>query len=141
MAITDVTQLTRALHEAEQHRRQWEAVNAAVVIADARAPNMPITYVNPMFERMTGYTSAEVIGRNCRFLQGGDLHQPGLIAIKAAIGNCINGYAILRNYRKDGSMYVNELFISPVKDGKGELTHFVGIQHLRLNETVPDKNL
>ena len=141
VAITDVTQLTQALHDAEQHRRQWEAINAAVVIADARAPDMPITYVNPMFERMTGYTSAEVIGRNCRFLQGSDLQQPGLVSIKAAIGSCKNGYAILRNYRKDGSMYVNELFISPVKDSKGDLTHFVGIQHLRLNETVPGRNL
>lgn len=141
VAITDVTQLTQALHDAEQHRRQWEAINAAVVIADACAPNMPITYVNPMFERMTGFTSAEVIGQNCRFLQGSDLQQPGLVAIKAAIDDCKNGYAILRNYRKDGSMYINELFISPVKNSKGDLTHFVGIQHLRLNETVPSKNL
>ena len=141
VAITDVTQLTQALHDAEQHRRQWEAVNAAVVIADARTPDMPITYVNPMFERMTGYTSAEVIGRNCRFLQGTDLQQPGVLTLKTAIDSSKNGYAILRNYRKDGSMFLNELFISPVKDSKGELTHFVGIQHLRLSETVPGKNL
>ena len=141
VAITDVTQLTQALHNAEQHRRQWEAVNAAVVISDARAADMPITYVNPMFERMTGYTSAETIGKNCRFLQGSDLNQPGLIAIKAAIAGGKNGYAVLRNYRKDGSMFLNELFISPVKDSKGDLTHFVGIQHLRLNDAVAGKNL
>lgn len=141
VAITDVTQLTQALHNAEQHRRQWEAVNAAVVISDACAADMPITYVNPMFERMTGYTSAETIGKNCRFLQGSDLAQPGLIAIKAAIAGGKNGYAVLRNYRKDGSMFLNELFISPVKDSKGDLTHFVGIQHLRLNDNVAGKNL
>lgn len=141
VAITDVTQLTQALHDAEQHRRQWEAVNAAVVISDARLPDLPITYVNPVFERMTGYASAETIGRNCRFLQGNDLNQPGLTAIKAAIKSCTNGYAILRNYRKDGSMFLNELFISPVKDGKGEVTHFVGIQHLRFGDAASGKNL
>ena len=141
VAITDVTQLTRALHDAEQHRRQWEAINAAVVITDARAPDMPITYVNSMFERMTGYASVEVIGLNCRFLQGSDLQQPGLVAINAAISGCANGYAVLRNYRKDGSMFISELFISPVKDSKGELTHFVGIQHLRLNDGTLGRNL
>jgi PAS domain S-box-containing protein len=141
VAITDVTRLTQALLEAEQHRRQWEAVNAGVVISDARLPDMPITYVNPVFERMTGYTSAEVLGHNCRFLQGRDLHQPGITAIKAAIQSQTNGYAILRNFRKDGSLFLNELFISPVKDGQGVVTHFVGIQHLRFGDVAPGKNL
>lgn len=141
VAITDVTQLTQALHEAEQQRRQWEAVNAAVVISDARAPDMPVTYVNPAFERMTGYSSAETLGRNCRFLQGNDLNQPGLNALKTAIKGCTNGYAILRNYRKDGSLFLNELFISPVKDSQGEVTHFVGVQHLRFGDAAPGKNL
>lgn len=136
IAITDVTQLTQALHVADQHRRQWEALNAGVVISDARAPDMPVTYVNPMFERMTGYTSAEVIGRNCRFLQGNDLNQPDTMGIKTAVKNRTNCYAILRNYRKDGSMFMNELFISPVKDIQGEVTHFVGIQHLRVGDSA-----
>ena len=133
VAITNVTQLTHALIDAEQHRRQWQALNAGVVISDARAPDMPITYVNPMFERMTGYTSAETIGRNCRFLQGDDTQQAGILAIRSAVASSSNGYALLRNYRKDGSMFLNELFISPVKDGQGEVTHFVGLQHLRLS--------
>ena len=135
VAITDVTQLTQALLEAELHRRQWQAINAGVVISDARAPDMPITYVNPVFERMTGYSNAEVVGRNCRFLQGDDLNQAGLSAIKTAIQSRTNGYALLRNYRKDGSMFLNELFISPVRNGEGEVTHFLGIQHLRLEDT------
>lgn len=139
IAITDVTQLTRALLEADQHRRQWEAVNAGVVISDARLPDMPVTYVNPMFERMTGYTSAETIGRNCRFLQGNDLHQPDKTVLQTAIKNRTNGYVILRNYRKDGSMFLNELFISPVKNIQGEVTHFVGIQHLRLGDAAPGR--
>lgn len=139
VAVTDVTQLTQALHDSEQHHRQWQAVNAGVVMSDARLPGMPITYVNPIFEKMTGYTSAESIGRNCSFLQGKDIDQPGLIPIRTAIQNRTNGYGLVRNYRKDGSMFLNELFISPVKDAAGEVTHFVGIQHLRVWDPTPGK--
>ena len=134
IAITDVTKLTQALHESEQHARQWEALNAGVVVCDALEPDLPITYVNQAFERMTGYTRDETVGRNCRFLQGDDQNQQGIIAIKTAIKTGTNGYAVLRNYRKNGSMFLNELFISPVHSSDGELTHFVGIQHLRLTD-------
>lgn len=132
IAITDVTELLDAQRQvnSESFRRQWQALNAGVVISDARAPDMPIVYINPMFEAMSGYSSAEVLGRNCRFLQGPEVNQPGLTAIRAAIASQSNGYARLRNYRKDGSLFINELFISPVKDAHGIVTHFVGIQHL-----------
>ena len=140
IAITDVTKLTHALHHSEMHRRQWQALNAAVVVSDAREPDMPITYVNLLFERMTGYTSDETIGRNCRFLQGNDVNQPGIATIKTAIKNRTNGYAVLRNYRKDGSVFMNELHISPVKNSEGEVTHFVGIQHLQFRESDLGQN-
>lgn len=133
VAITDITKLLAAQRQidSESYRRQWQALNAGVVISDARSADMPIVYVNPMFESMSGYTSAEVVGRNCRYLQGEDKDQPGLAALRTAIRNQTNGYAQLRNYRKDGSMFVNELFISPIKDSNGVVTHFVGIQHLQ----------
>ena len=136
IAITDITQLLAAQRHvnSESYRRQWQALNAGVVISDARLPDMPIVYVNPMFEQMSGYPSGEVLGRNCRFLQGDELNQAGLSAIRQAIANKTNGYAKLRNYRKDGSIFVNELFISPVNDESGTVTHFVGIQHI---ETPP----
>lgn len=139
IAISDITQLLAAQRHvnSETYRRQWQALNAGVVISDARLPDMPIVYVNPMFEQMSGYTSSEVVGRNCRFLQGSELNQPGLTAIREAIKAESNGYAKLRNYRKDGSLFVNELFISPVKDESGTLTHFVGIQHLEVPEVIP----
>lgn len=132
IAITDITQLLAAQRHvnSETYRRQWQALNAGVVISDARLPDMPIVYVNPMFEQMSGYTSTEVLGRNCRFLQGNELNQNGLTAIRKAISGKTNGYAKLRNFRKDGSLFVNELFISPVKDATGTVTHFVGIQHI-----------
>lgn len=138
IAITDVTELLQAQRQvnSESFRRQWQALNAGVVISDARLPDMPIIYVNPMFESMSGYTMAEVIGRNCRFLQGDEANQPGLVAIRAAVVGQRNGYAKLRNYRKDGSLFINELFISPVKDASGVVTHFVGIQHLETPSMV-----
>lgn len=132
IAITDVSTLLAAQRHvnSETYRRQWQALNAGVVISDARALDMPIVYVNPMFEQMSGYAASEVLGRNCRFLQGNETFQPGLQAIRRAIREQSNGHATLRNYRKDGSVFMNELFVSPVKDDTGAVTHFVGIQHL-----------
>ena len=131
VSVEDVSDLRAAQTLAAQTQRQWQAMNAGVVISDARRPDMPIVYVNPAFERMSGYAVAEIIGRNCRFLQGTDTAQPGITEIRKAIAEQRNGQATLRNYRKNGSMFTNELFISPVHDGKGEVTHFIGIQHLR----------
>lgn len=139
VAMSDITQLIAAQRQvnSESYRRQWQALNAGVVVSDARLNDMPIVYVNPMFEQMSGYASSEVLGRNCRFLQGPELNQPGLSAIRSAISNKTNGYAKLRNYRKDGSVFVNELFISPVKDDTGMVTHFVGIQHIETSPATP----
>jgi PAS domain S-box-containing protein len=131
VAITDITALMLAQQQvdSEPFRRQWQALNAGVVISDARAPDMPIVFVNAMFEHMSGYASSEILGRNCRFLQGSDTDQPGIATIRDAIKAQSNGFATLRNYRKDGSLFLNQLFISPVRDGAGAVTHFVGIQH------------
>lgn len=131
IAITDITQLIEAQQQvdSESFRRQWQALNAGVVISDARAPDMPIVFVNTMFEHMSGYASSEILGRNCRFLQGTDKDQPGIEIIRSAIKAQTNGFASLRNYRKDGSLFLNQLFISPVRDAAGTVTHFVGIQH------------
>jgi PAS domain S-box-containing protein len=131
VAITDITALMTAQQQvdSEPFKRQWQALNAGVVISDARAPDMPIVFVNTMFEHMSGYASSEILGRNCRFLQGSDLDQPGIATIRSAIRAQTNGFATLRNYRKDGSLFLNQLFISPVRDASGTVTHFVGIQH------------
>lgn len=138
VAITDVTALLTAQNriDSANNRRQWEALNAGVVISDALAPDMPIVYVNTKFEEMSGYLATEVLGRNCRFLQGPHSDQSGLANIRDAIKNKTNGYALLRNYRKDGSIFMNELFVSPIKDAAGTVTHFMGIQHLKTDYTV-----
>ncbi len=133
VAITDVTALLSAQRHvnAEAFRKKLQALNAGVVVVDAQLPDRPIVYVNEMFESMTGYALAEVVGRNCGFLQGDDKDQSDLTGLRTAIRNQTNGYARLRNYRKDGSMFINELFISPIKDEQGVVTHFVGVQQVQ----------
>ena len=99
-----------------------------VVIADARRKNMPLIFVNPAFERITGYPAEEVIGTNCRFLQGDEKKQGGLATLRNALSSGQSCSVVLRNYRKDGKPFWNELYVAPIWDDEGELTHFLGIQ-------------
>ncbi|WP_088891062.1 response regulator [Leptolyngbya ohadii] len=99
-----------------------------IVISDARLPGMPVVYTNAAFERITGYQASEIIGRNCRFLQKEDRQQPQLDLLRTAIQNGESCTVTLRNYRKDGTLFWNELTISPIYDETGVLSHFVGIQ-------------
>ncbi len=109
-------------------RAVTESTNS-IVITDPNQPDDPIVYVNPAFERTTGYASEEVLGRNCRFLQGEDRDQPALGELRAAIHEGRHCTAVLRNYRKDGTMFWNELSIYPVRDEEGRLSNFVGVQN------------
>ncbi|WP_376690593.1 two-component system response regulator [Wenzhouxiangella sp. EGI_FJ10409] len=108
-------------------RRVIEASPNGVMITSAEHPDTPILYVNSAFERITGYTRAEVMGRDPRFLNGDDRDQRQLIDIREAITKQQEGDALLRNYRKDGTPFWNELTIAPVFDEYGRATHFVGI--------------
>ncbi|HEU0219324.1 MAG TPA: diguanylate cyclase [Gallionella sp.] len=99
-----------------------------VTIADAKKQGFPLIYVNRGFERLTGYASDEIIGNSYRILQGTDTEQPGLEIVRAAVAKGEGCLVTLRNYRRDGSMFWNELSISPVRDADGNLTHYIGIQ-------------
>src|SRR5512145_660009 len=107
-------------------RRAMSASNDGLVICDAATADMPIIYVNPALERVTGYRAEEVLGRNCRFLQRNDMRQPGLDAVREALRTGSNCVSMVRNYRKDGSMFWNELSLAPMLDASGRLTHFLG---------------
>ena len=98
-----------------------------VLIADMRRRGLPIVHVNPEFERITGYAAKEVIGKNCRYLQGHDRLQPEIAEIRSALSQGRACSVTLRNYRRDGSMFRNALRLIPFRDRAGQLTHFIGL--------------
>ena len=120
------------LAESEQLALMFRAVESArngVVITDPRKEDNPIIYTNPAFTEITGYDADEILGRNCRFLQGQDQEQTALSDLRKAIKERTAITTVLRNYRKDGRRFYNELTVSPVKDNCGDVIAFVGIQN------------
>ncbi len=114
--------------ELRLHRRAIEASNQGFIIADAQAPDIPIIYVNSGFVKITGYQPAEVIGRNCRFLQGPKTDPAANAEIRTKLRHGLPCAVEILNYRKDGTSFWNALTISPIHNEQGTLTHFVGIQ-------------
>ena len=106
-----------------------ENVRSAIMVTDATIPDNPIVYVNPAFETLTGYGPDDLFGKNCRFLQGADRDQTSRHKIREALIDNRPVRAVLRNYRKDGSLFYNELFIDPIFDATGKVTHFIGCQN------------
>ncbi|KTC13337.1 histidine kinase [Pseudomonas marginalis ICMP 9505] len=104
------------------------ASNDGIVVAEREGQDKPLIYVNPAFERMTGYTLDDILYQDCRFLQSGDRDQPGLLAIREALGQGRSCREIVRNYRKDGTHFWNELSISTVYNDADKQTYFVGVQ-------------
>ena len=104
------------------------AAGLSFTISDPRLPDNPLVFVNPAFERTTGYSRDEAQGRNCRFLQGPDTDPADVQRIRDAIAAQEHVVVTLLNYRKDGTAFWNELSLSPVYDAAGELSHYVGIQ-------------
>ena len=123
----DVTERVAAEQKMRLHERAIEATVNAIVITTGRRQKYSIVHVNPAFERITGYSAAEVIGKNGRFLHGEETDQPGLTALRALLREQTEGCVTLRNYRKDGTLFWNELRISPVRNARGHVTHFVGV--------------
>ena len=108
--------------------RAIAASSSGIIICDPRQPDSPIIYSNPAFSAMTGYAPDEVNGRNCRFLQGEGTDRRALQQVRDGLRAERDFQAVLRNYRKDGTPFWNELTISPVRDAGGALTHFIGVQ-------------
>ena len=127
--MLDITQKRRDETDLRLLRRAVESTEDGVSIADARLPDMPLVYVNSAFERITGYSADEVLGRNCRFLQGDEQDQMGRHEIRRGVEQGREARALLRNYRKDGSLFWNDLHVNPVRDDAGVITHYVGVQY------------
>ncbi|WP_338429735.1 EAL domain-containing protein [Synechococcus elongatus] len=105
-----------------------EATGQGVAIADANHPDLILTYVNSAFKKLTGYNAAEALGKSCRFLQGSDRAQPGIATLRQAIQDGKSCEVVLRNYRKDGSLFWNQLAIAPITDNQGKVSHYVALQ-------------
>ncbi len=111
-----------------RHRAIEASPNAIIIIA-AKTSDHPVEYINPAFERITGYAADEVTGKNLLMLVGDDIHQPGVAEFNAAMLEKREGHSIFRSYKKDGAMFWSDLYIAPVKDAVGELTHYVVSQY------------
>lgn len=105
-----------------------EASNDGIVVAEQEGDDNILIYANPAFERLTGYTVDEILYQDCRFLQADDRDQPGLQRIREALRQHKPCREVIRNYRKDGSLFWNELSITPVFNEADQLTYFIGIQ-------------
>ncbi len=105
-----------------------ECVNG-ITLADPDEEDMPIVYANKAFEHMTGYSQDEVIGRNCRFLQGDDRQQDARHQLAEAIKEKKEQVVTLRNYKKNGELFYNKLKITPLFDRKGQIIYFLGVQY------------
>jgi sigma-B regulation protein RsbU (phosphoserine phosphatase) len=108
--------------------RALDVAAEGFTIADARRPDRPLIYANQGFERMSGFPVAEVLGRNCKFLQGPETDPAAAAEIRAALAEGRQCLVEILNYRKNGSTFWNRLSITPVRDAAGEITHFIGVQ-------------
>ena len=133
---------------AEVLERALHATDIMVVLTDPHLEDNPIVWVNDYFCQFTGYTRDEVLGRNCRFLQGDDRDQPAARRLRRAIdaGESVN--VQIQNYRKDGSPFDNDLYVSPVRETPGALDgpirYFIGVQNdstarIRAEEEVAER--
>ncbi len=138
----DVTRRRRSEELLRLQQQAIAAVPVGISIADADPDrDFPLVHVNPAFERITGYPSSEILGRNCRFLQGPATEPASREAIRKALFQGQSASVVIRNYRKDGQSFLNELQLSPVLDPGGKITHIVGIQNDVTDRVLAAENL
>jgi PAS domain S-box-containing protein len=105
-----------------------EHTGSPVTIADATLSDAPLVFANRAFYEVTGYSEDEVIGKNCRFLQGVDTDKHAVHRIAASLRHGKESNETILNYRKNGTSFWNDLLLSPIRDEDGTLTHYVGFQ-------------
>jgi phosphoserine phosphatase RsbU/P len=127
-AIVDITGRKAFENALRVRERAIEATNVGIVIADAQAQGNPNIYVNPALSRITGYSREELLSHNMRLLQGPDTDPEAVEKIRQAIKSGGSCELVLKNYRKGGAPFWNELLLSPVRDDTEKLTHYIGVQ-------------
>jgi diguanylate cyclase (GGDEF)-like protein/PAS domain S-box-containing protein len=125
----DVSERKASEHQLTLLERSVESSTNGVIIADAQSSDLPMVYVNAAFERITGYARSEALGRNCRFLQGEDTDPASVKLLREAVAEQRDVHVVIRNYRRDGKVFWNDLYISPVRDETGNVTHYLGVQN------------
>lgn len=128
LVVRDLTERREREERLALFGRAIEAAAQGITIADARQEDEPLIYANEGFRRITGYDTDEVIGRNCRFLQGEGTDEATVATLRGAIDDERPVSVDLLNYRKDGTPFWNRLDIVPVENDAGEVTHFLGLQ-------------
>jgi diguanylate cyclase (GGDEF)-like protein/PAS domain S-box-containing protein len=124
----DVPEVAPELLGSPLLHRALSAAPTGITIADVSRPDHPLVWVNPAFTRMTGYDAREVLGQNCRFLQGPGTDAAAVGSIAGAVREGRSLRTTLLNYRRDGSPWWNDVRLSPVRDADGTVTHYIGIQ-------------
>ena len=125
--INDISAKVAAEDEARLFARAFESSKSGMLIADALNPALPAIYVNPAFVRMSGYAEEEILGRDLTFLQGDDHEQEALDTIRRTLSTHTECEVVVRNYRKDGALFWNQLSLAPVRDINGTVTHYIGV--------------
>lgn len=129
ITLYDVTAMRIAEEQLNLRTRAIDAASNGFIIVDAQSDDMPIVYANQGFLKLTGFDPEEIVGRNCRFLQGPQTDSADIDIIRNAIRNQSDCRVTLLNYRRDGSSFYNDLVITPIRDSQGTVTHFVGVQN------------
>lgn len=106
-----------------------QSASNGIIITDALKHDNPIIYFNSAFQKLTGYSDAEILNHNCRFLQGNDTDQEPLKCLREAIKKGESCQATIRNYKKDGSMFWNDLYVFPITNSNGIVTNFISVQN------------
>ncbi|MCG2462342.1 PAS domain S-box protein [Flavobacteriaceae bacterium F89] len=127
--VIDITKRKKIEESQTMKTAALEAALNGIVITDAQREDNPVIYYNPTFEKITGYSGDEILNRNCRFLHADDKDQEGIKTIRDSIKNGEKCRVQIRNYKKDGTLFWNEVSINPIRDKAGKITHFVGIQN------------
>jgi PAS domain S-box-containing protein len=126
--VQDISAAERREHELFVKNRAMDAAPVGIIITDPALPDNGIVYANDEFERLTGYAESEILGENCRFLQGEETDPETVTEMREAIAAEEPVAVELRNYRKDGTPFWNRVWISPLRDADGAVTNFVGFQ-------------
>ena len=127
--IVDITKRESVEENLMIKSKALQSASNGIIITDALKKDNPIIYLNAAFKKLTGYSEEEILHKNCRFLQADDRDQDSIKQLQHAFKNGESCQTEIRNYKKDGTLFWNELNITPVKNSNNIVTHFIGIQN------------